>query len=901
MIACEILVHFSHKSGNLWYNRISVFRKRGCAPILRGEWMTKGLVFSNENCVGCNKCINVCSAMGACISTEADEKGRSRINVDPVRCVGCGACFDVCEHDAREYRDDTEAFLADLAAGKEISLLIAPSFRANYPEEYERVLGGLKALGVRHFINVAFGADITTWGYIRYIRENGFTGGISQPCPAVVTYIEKYLPELLPRLFPVQSPLMCAAIYARKEMGITDRFAFLSPCIAKKLEIDDPENAGLVDYNVTFRHLMKAVRERGLYGEPVTDEVDYGLGTIYPMPGGLRDHVRWFLGDGAFVRQVEGERQLYEYLKNHAQTIADREIPFLFIDALNCKDGCLCGTATDPEISSTDRALFNLLNIREKVKKDSGESAVSRSLTPPQRLEALNRQFSRLTLSDYLRHYRDLSAECAVRIPDTNELEHIFRSMGKETRESRRINCGSCGYNSCMEMATAIYNGFNHRDNCVHFLKNTVEEEHQNLIYQAQHDELLDIFNRRYAMEFLKEAHGAWTSVSYVMADIEGFKGINATYGHEVADEILKRVAMGLKVLSLEKRWLLSRYSGDQFLIMLDERMTEDHPSLKLIRQVFEEPFRSGNIEVKLSASFGVCNADGVLDVEDHINNAEEAMFVAKSMGRNCTFFYSEELQKKAREEKRIRECIRHAFDHDGFYMLYQPKVDAQKLEVCGFEALIRMKEHGIYPTQFIPIAEKCGWIWRIGRITTELVVRQLVAWREEGHTLLPVSVNFSSNQISDAGYVGFLEGLLKKYDIPAKYIEIEITESMFLDRTAQADELFKRFKDMGIRLLMDDFGTGYSSLGYLTYIPVDVIKLDKSLVDNYLVEGKDAFIADVIRLTHDLNKEMTIEGVEEKWQYFRLKEFGADTIQGYYFSKPLPAEDAIRFVPGLD
>ena len=863
--------------------------------------MAKELVYTNENCVGCNKCINVCSAMGACISTVADASGRSHISVDPARCVGCGACLDVCQHDAREYNDDTEAFLNDLAAGKEISLLIAPAFRANYPDEYERVLGGLKALGVKRIISVAFGADITTWGYIRYINEYGFSGGISQPCPAVVTYIEKYIPELLPKLFPVQSPLMCAAIYARKELGITDSFAFISPCIAKKLEIDDPDNEGLVEYNVTFRHLMAAVKERGIYGEPVSDEVEYGRGSIYPMPGGLRDHVKWFLGDSAFIRQLEGERHMYEYIKAHAKTIADNEIPFLFIDALNCKNGCLCGTATDPEISSTDKALFNLLKIRESVKKDSGDSAVSRALQPAQRLEALNKQFASLDLKDYLRHYRDLSSECVVRIPDINELEHIFRSMGKESMESRRINCSSCGYNSCMEMAAAIYNGFNHRENCVHYLRNAVESEHQNLIYKAQHDELLDIFNRRYALEFLTQAEGKWSSASYVMADIEGFKGINATYGHELADEVLKRVAMGLKVLSLENRWLLSRYSGDQFLIMLNEPLTEDHPALKKIRDVFATPFRSGSIELELTASIGVSNADGVLGVEDHINNAEEAMFVAKSLGRNRVFFYSEKLQEKAREEKRIREAILEAFDNDGFYMVYQPKVDVQRLKVCGFEALIRMKEKGIYPGQFIPIAEKCGWIWRIGRMTTELVVRQLAEWRDQGHTLYPVSVNFSSNQISDAGYVDFLQELLRKYNVPVEYVEIEITESIFLDKSARADELFKRFKEMGIRLLMDDFGTGYSSLGYLTYIPVDVIKLDKTLVDNYLVDGKDAFIDDVIRLIHDLNKEMTIEGVEEKWQYYRLKELGADTIQGYYFSKPLTADEAIRFVPGIE
>ena len=443
-----------------------------------------GLIFTNEKCVGCNKCINVCSAMGACVSTGSDGSGHSRINVDPNRCVACGACFDACEHCAREYADDTEAFLADLAKGEQISLLIAPSFRANYPDEYERVLGGLKALGVNRMINVAFGADISTWGYIKCIKEFGFKCGISQPCPAVVTYIEKYLPELIPNLFPVQSPLMCAAIYARREMRITDKFAFISPCIAKKFEIDDPENRGLVNYNVTFDHLMKIVREKNLYGDPVTDEVEYGLGTIYPMPGGLKDHVKWFLGDGAFIRQMEGERYLYEYLTDNAKKLAAREIPFLFIDALNCRNGCLCGTATDPEISSTDNALFNLLKIRESVKKESGDSAVSKELTPSERLAALNKQFEKLELADYTRHYRDLSKECAVRIPTEDELENIFLIMEKDTPESRCINCSSCGYNTCKDMAVAIFNGFNHRDNCVHYLKNTVEADQQGFLLQ---------------------------------------------------------------------------------------------------------------------------------------------------------------------------------------------------------------------------------------------------------------------------------------------------------------------------------------------------------------------------------------------------------------------------------
>ena len=863
--------------------------------------VTKNLIYTNENCVGCNKCINVCSTMGACVSTEPDESGHSRINVDPERCVACGACFDACEHNAREYSDDTDRFLADLAAGESISLLIAPAFGANYPEEYERVLGGLKALGVKRFINVAFGADIATWGYIRYMQENGFSGGISQPCPVVVNYIEKYIPGLLPNLFPIQSPLMCAAIYARKEMGITDKFAFLSPCIAKKMEITDPENAELVNYNVTFDHFMKKVREQNLYGDPITDEVEYGLGSIYPMPGGLKEHARWFLGEDVFIRQIEGERHMYEYLKNHAQAITDHDIPFLFIDALNCENGCLCGTATEPELSCTDKALFNLLKIQQSLKKEDDYSALSKTLTPDQRLEALNKQFENLKLTDYMRHYRNLSSTCEIHIPNINDLEHIFRSMGKETNESRRVNCSSCGYKTCKDMAIAIFNGFNHKENCVHYLKSTVESEKQHLIYQAQHDDLLDVFNRRYAMEFLAEAErsGYWHFESCAMFDIDGFKSINATYGHEIGDEVLKYVAMKLKVLALEKRWLLTRYGGDQFLIIFDEMIDdENHRNLKTLQDVFKEPFRFGSVELQLSVCMGVTNSDGVLSVEEHADNAEEAMREAKTLGRGKILFYSGKMKEKGNEEKEVRMRLMEAMANDGFYMVYQPKVDVNSIKLCGYEALVRMKDSKFLPGQFIPIAEKNGWIWRIGRITTEKVVKQLAEWRDQGFTLYPVSINYSSNQLSDDGYVNYLGELLKKYNVDPKYVEIEITESFLMNQNIQTDELFKRFKELGIRLLMDDFGTGYSSLGYLTYIPVDVIKLDKAFVDNYLTEGKEDFINDVIRLVHDLHKEMTVEGVEENWQYIRLKDFGADTIQGYYFSKPLLPEEAINFQP---
>lgn len=442
------------------------------------------LIYTNDKCIGCNKCIGACGCVGANIAVTRD--GRNRIEVDEKKCIACGACFDVCEHGAREYEDDTGRFFEDLKKGKKISILLAPAFQANYPGNWENVLGGLKKAGVNHIISVSFGADITTWGYLNYVKEHNFMGGISQPCPAVVGYVERYLPKLLPKLFPVQSPMMCTAVYAKKYMGITDSLAFISPCIAKKLEIEDPNNGGLITYNVTFRHLMEYVRKHGVSGPPCKDEIEYGLGSFYPEPGGLKENVRWFLGDAALVRQMEGEKRMYHYLERNQEKIARGAVKYLFLDALNCEAGCIYGTGIEQDRAKGDENLEELFAIRERAKKAGRRSAWGIKLTPAQRLRKLNRQFAGLDLNDFLRKYTDRSGGCGYKIPNRAECDRIFLEMGKETEEERSINCSCCGYESCKEMAMAIYNGFNNRENCVYYIRKQVEKKQEMALEQAE-------------------------------------------------------------------------------------------------------------------------------------------------------------------------------------------------------------------------------------------------------------------------------------------------------------------------------------------------------------------------------------------------------------------------------
>ncbi len=426
--------------------------------------------------------------------------------------------------------------------------------------------------------------------------------------------------------------------------------------------------------------------------------------------------------------------------------------------------------------------------------------------------------------------------------------------------------------------------------------RDELERSHERLKYQAEHDDFLDILNRRSAVNYLRENTTLDCVYSILMVDIDNFKDINETYGHQVADEILKYLSYELEKLAGDNGWMLARYGGDEFLIMAKaERVTEDSPTIEHIMDIFRIPISIGDETITMTCSMGVSVSDGITLPDQHIINAEIAMYEAKVRGRNKAFIFSGELKKKVHDENKIKAKILDAIDNNKFFMVYQPQIDTETRKVIGYEALVRMQE-GISPGVFIPIAEASGWVARIGRITTELVAKQLAEWKDKGYTLHPVSINFSSNQLNDSGYVDFLKEMLDNYGLDSKYVEIEVTESLFLEKTDKADALFNKFKELGIKLLMDDFGTGYSSLGYLTYIPVEVIKLDKTLVDAYLVDGKDSFIKDVILLAHDLDKKIIIEGVEEKWQYERLKEFKADIIQGYYFSKPLAPEEAIVF-----
>ena len=281
-------------------------------------------------------------------------------------------------------------------------------------------------------------------------------------------------------------------------MKVNDKLAFISPCIAKKNEIDDPNNKGYVSYNLTFSHLVKYLKEHPVKdAAPYNDEIEYGLGSIYPMPGGLKENVYWLLGEDALVRQMEGEHHMYEYLNRNKDMLKGGRTPYLFVDALNCTNGCLYGPGTDMRATMNENVFMAIQRIKANSKNESKKSAWGRELTPKKRLEALNKQFADLNLNDFLRKYTDRSKECGYRIPRDSDINDIYTKLHKDTEEKRNIDCGCCGYESCHDMAVAIFNGYNHIHNCVHYIKDRAYEEKDKAVQlteeiQRTQDEMKD-------------------------------------------------------------------------------------------------------------------------------------------------------------------------------------------------------------------------------------------------------------------------------------------------------------------------------------------------------------------------------------------------------------------------
>ena len=410
------------------------------------------------------------------------------------------------------------------------------------------------------------------------------------------------------------------------------------------------------------------------------------------------------------------------------------------------------------------------------------------------------------------------------------------------------------------------------------------------LQYMYEHDTTTQLPNRSHADVRMQELLQEGGTHTLMLIDIDNFKTLNDTFGHGAGDYVLKEMARRLRLVAVKYQGFVSRYGGDEFAILFANEINQDSGEmLSYLRNILNEPYIYEEQHLTVTSSIGVTTSAG----KEHLINelfseADKALTEAKSRGKHTAVFFDATMHERILEEDNIVLTLHDACDHDGFRIVYQPQISTKTGKVIGYEALVRLKSGAYYPDRFIAPAEKYGMIIRIGRIVTEKVIHQMAVWRAQGVELQKVSINYSAKQLQDEEYVQYLKSLLQKENISPDLIEIEVTESLYMEYKEQTNMLFRQLRELGIGLALDDFGTGYSSLNYLTFIPADRIKLDKKMTDTYLQQGKTNIIKNIVNIAHDLNMTLCIEGVENRAQYDLATALGCDDVQGYFFSRPM-------------
>lgn len=490
-----------------------------------------------------------------------------------------------------------------------------------------------------------------------------------------------------------------------------------------------------------------------------------------------------------------------------------------------------------------------------------------------------DRRILRANLNDYLEG-KTPALECDFRMLDNKGRYSWFNIKGikREEGAGKKIIAG-------------IVSDITSRKN--------IEEK---INYMAFYDTLTGLPNKTYFQTYLKnvvETRGEKElKGALILIDIDDFKNVNDTLGHDYGDQLLKIVAELLKVTFGDTK-IIVRIGGDEFLLLVEE-YKEDEEVIEIcegIIRMLDNPIEIGDKSLYTSVSMGITfYVSKSLDIPALIKNAETAMYKSKETGKNKYSFYDLSMGSELERKMKIGNLLREAISKNELSIVYQPQFDIRTNKILSMEALIRWnnKELGhISPAEFIHIAEGNGTISAIGKWVLEEVCKQISLWKTAGYKYNSIAVNISPVQLQDETFVTHIKDTIIANKIDPGTLEIEITESLLLGNLQLSERKLHAVKNFGVKIAIDDFGTGYSALNYLTFLPLDTLKIDKSFIDNITVLNNDRILAqNIIKLSHDLKIKVVAEGVETKEQLDVLNCIDCDIIQGYYLSKPLRKEE---------
>lgn len=436
-----------------------------------------------------------------------------------------------------------------------------------------------------------------------------------------------------------------------------------------------------------------------------------------------------------------------------------------------------------------------------------------------------------------------------------------------------------------------------------------LKEKENKIIYMDYYDTATSLYNKKHLkkciIEYIEENDNSNAGVIFV--DLDNFKYINDTFGHDYGDELLKNVAKELKKI-INKSNILCRFGGDEFVVFLPKLANiyeAEKVAQKIMRLFNDNHMRVSDEMMPLTASIGVAvYPDDGDDYKVLLRNADAALNKAKNSGKNRYQIFNNEIYNEMKREYEIEKELSQALQNNELYVEFQPKVGLTEKRIIGFEALIRWENSKlgkVSPVEFIPVAEYSRLIVPIGRFVIVETVKKCQELLKHGYIDFNIALNLSEIQLRDSEIINDFIDITNAYNVPPKYIEIEITESLLMKSIDKNIEVLVRLKELGFSIVLDDFGTGYSSLNYLTRLPIDVLKIDRSFVNDLLESSKSRCIVEkIIELSHNLGIKVVAEGVEEKDQVEYLRSILCDFVQGYYYSKPISFQKAVALMDSL-
>jgi len=424
--------------------------------------------------------------------------------------------------------------------------------------------------------------------------------------------------------------------------------------------------------------------------------------------------------------------------------------------------------------------------------------------------------------------------------------------------------------------------------------------------YLAYHDTLTGLYNRASFEELLERsllsAQRDKTKFAVLFIDLDRFKIINDTLGHDIGDKVLIQVAKRLETI-LRKSDVISRWGGDEFVVILRDTLSESFVATvakKIIAWV-KEPIAIDHYTLSVTASIGIAlYPDDAEDSQTLIKYADSAMYQAKESGKNSFYFYTSALSGEVQKRLQIDLALQNALEKNEIYMVFQPQYSLKDNKIVSVEALVRWESDTlgfVPPDKFIPIAEESGFIIALGYFTFEESCKKYKQMKDSGVTFEQIAINVSTIQFREKDLIKRFLSILSRYDLQASEIEIEITERFFMENTENNIKILQKFREYGFTISIDDFGTGYSSMSYLKRLPIDTLKIDKSFVDDIGLGNSldDSIVDAIVSLAKKLHYTIVAEGVETKIQEDFLANCGCELGQGYLFSKPVKIEEIIE------